>query len=484
MDKINVFISSVQSEFAKERNELREYILSDSLLGLFFTPFLFEQLPAVDKTANQVFLKEVESCDIYIGILGKEYGFEDADGVSPTEREFDSATKNHKPRFIFVKKTKQQQPKQALFIDKVQHVLVRKSFNQISELKVAVYASLINYLLDKEIVRTAPFDATTNLNASIEDIDAEKVRGFIRLAKLKRGFVLDESTSPTTLLTHLNLMDEKGIKNAALLLFGKNPQRFFITSEIRCAYFQGTEVQKPIQSYKVFKGNVFELVDQALDFVLQKLDYRIETRREHVQIPGSYEIPKEIITEAIVNAVAHRDYTSNGSVQVMMFRDRVEVWNPGSLPYGWTTDNLKKLHNSLPSNPLLAEPMYLAAYIERLGTGTTDMLKFAKKANLREPVFIQEEMFRTVVYRKQHIKLHDQKTTRKTTQKTIQKTTQKVLGIISKDPYVSRREIAELIGSITEAGIKYQLNKLKKDGIIKRVGPDRGGYWEIIKNKN
>jgi ATP-dependent DNA helicase RecG len=189
------------------------------------------------------------------------------------------------------------------------------------------------------------------------------------------------------------------------LLFGKTPQRFFITSEIRCAYFQGVEAVKPIQSYKVFKGDVFELVNQAVDFVLNKLDYRIETRKEHIQIPGSYEIPKEIIAEAIVNAVVHRDYTSNASVQVMMFRDRIEVWNPGSLPLGWTTEKLKKLHNSVPANPLLAEPMYLTAYIERLGTGTNDILKFAKDANLPEPNFIQEDMFRTIIYREQKLQV-------------------------------------------------------------------------------
>ena len=72
-----------------------------------------------------------------------------------------------------------------------------------------------------------------------------------------------------------------------------------------------------------------------------------------------------------------------------------------SFPLGWTTDKLKKLHNSVPANPLLAGPMYLAAYIERLGTGTTDMLEFAKNANLPEPRFVQEDMFRTIVYRKQ-----------------------------------------------------------------------------------
>src|SRR5690606_8587395 len=120
---------------------------------------------------------------------------------------------------------------------------------------------------------------------------------------------------------------------------------------------------------------------------------------EKIAIPGKYEIPKEIISEAIVNAVAHRDYTQNGSVQVMLFRDRLEVFNPGALPMGWTTDRLKKPHPSVPFNPLLTEPMYLKGYIERLGTGTADMVRIALENNLQEPVFEQLEDFKTIVYR-------------------------------------------------------------------------------------
>jgi predicted HTH transcriptional regulator len=150
---------------------------------------------------------------------------------------------------------------------------------------------------------------------------------------------------------------------------------FFINSEIRCAHFHGTIVEKPIPSYQVYKGTVFELVNQAVDFVLSKLDSSVGTRALDVNIPGRYEIPKEVVAEAIVNAIAHRDYTSNASVQVMLFSDRLEIWNPGSLPLGWTTLKLKQLHTSVPANPLIAEPMYLAGFIERLGTGTIDFVR-------------------------------------------------------------------------------------------------------------
>lgn len=401
MPKIKLFISSVQAEFASERQALYTYILADPLLGRFFEPFLFERLPATDQRTDSIYLREVELCTIYLGLFGQYYGSVDADGFSPTEREFDKASELHKTRLIFLTKhnSSERERKQNSLIDKAQAFLVRKKFESLDELKSAVYASLVNYLMEKEIIRTGPFDATLHPSATILDIDEEKVKSFVRVAQSKRGFPLNESATVEAVFTHLNLIQEERITNAAILLFGRDPQRFFINSEVRCAYFHGTIVEKPIPSFKVFKGDVFELVDQAEDFILSKLNYSVGTRANETSIPGNYEIPKEIISEAIVNAIAHRDYTHNGSVQVMLFRDRLEILNPGTLPLGWSVEKLKKPHASVPFNPLLAEPMYLKGYIERMGTGTSDILRIAKENNLQEPVFEQGDDFKTILYR-------------------------------------------------------------------------------------
>ena len=103
--------------------------------------------------------------------------------------------------------------------------------------------------------------------------------------------------------------------------------------------------------------------------------------------------------EAIVNAICHRDYTSNASVQVMLFRDRLEVWNPGTLPYGLTVQKLHGPHKSLPANPLLADPMYWNGYIEKVGTGTEDIINKCREYGLKTPEFYQEEDFRVVIWR-------------------------------------------------------------------------------------
>lgn len=104
-------------------------------------------------------------------------------------------------------------------------------------------------------------------------------------------------------------------------------------------------------------------------------------------------MPPEVVREAIVNAVAHRDYTSSGSVQVMLFADRLEVWNPGHLPPSLTLEMLRRPHGSVPGNPLLAESLYLAQYIERMGTGTGDMIARCREAGLPEPQFSLRDGF-------------------------------------------------------------------------------------------
>jgi predicted HTH transcriptional regulator len=83
----------------------------------------------------------------------------------------------------------------------------------------------------------------------------------------------------------------------------------------------------------------------------------------------------------------------------MLFKDRLEVWNPGHLPFGMTVAKLRQKHISIPVNPLIAEPLYLTGTIERMGTGTEDIIEKCEKAGLRTPEFIQEEDFSVVLWR-------------------------------------------------------------------------------------
>ena len=467
MKKLKIFISSVQKEFSRERQNIFEYLNSDPLLGLFFEPFLFENLPAADQRSDAVYIKEVAECDIYLGLFGASYGFEDAGGISPTEREFDEATRLHKTRLIYISgdSSQSRHGKMANLIQKAGLDLIRKRFNTANELNSGVYASLVNYLKEKEIIRTGPFDASANDLATMADLDQDKIREFVHIAKARRGFPLSAETTPEIVLTHLNLLVNNRVSNAALLLFGKQPQRFFITSEVKCAHFHGFDVVKPIPAYQVYKGDVFQLVNQAVDFVMSKVDVSVGTREASNQVPMQYELPQAAVSEAIVNAVAHRDYNNNGSVQVMLFKDRLEICNPGTLPLGLSPAKLRKPHRSIPANPLLAEPMYLAGYIERMGTGTGDIIRFCNDAGLNEPEFIQEEDFKTIIWRT--IKATGQATGQATPQATLQ-ADEAVSGEVGGEPTGEvtgevERVVLVIVGQMKRSEIQKKLDLRSDD---------------------
>lgn len=426
-----------------------------------------------------------------------------------------------------------------MLVSRAQASLVRRRFATVAELIAGLYTALLQFLEAKELLRFGPFDAAQCSGATIDDLNVESMYRFIRMARRARQFPLAEETPPADLLRHLNLLNRGRLTNAAVLLFGRAPQRFLISSEVKCGHFHGTEVAKPIPSYQIYKGTVFDLVDQAVDFVLGKIALSVGTRAESVQAPVAYEMPKEVVTEAIVNAVAHRDYTDNSSVQIMLFADRLEVMNSGRLPSPLTVEKLRVAHQSLPSNPLLAESMYLLRYIEKMGTGTLDMIRRCAEADLPEPEFEVGAGFLTRIWRpgdakerrgsirdatrghRDSSRLATQET-EETTQRTArkppenspvhEKTARKhpenvawqpkhhqkldtsggapsetapipdqILSLLSSKPSAGRREIAAALAS-TESTIRYHMDKLRAAGRIERVGPDKGGHWKVRYN--
>lgn len=467
MDKIKVFISSVQSEFSSERKALVAYLRSDVLLGKFFSPFIFEELPSMDSSAQQVFMKEVAHSTVYLGLIGSKYGFKDSEGVSPTEREFDEALRLNKTKFIFLTshQISEREVDTNRFIGKIETSLIRSKFSDISGLLQAVYQSLVRYLEEKQYIQHGPFDTRLCTQATLDDIDAKKVSGFIRLAQNRRGFPLPDHTPMTDVLHHLHLTSFGKLTNAALLLFGHEPQRFFPSAVVKCAVFHGETKTKPIPAYKIVTGDIFAMVDESIEFVLSRLNYSVGTRKETTAVSGQYELPREVVAEAIINALAHRDYTSHAGVEVILYQNRLEISNPGSLPMGWTTEHLRQLHNSVPHNPLLAHPLYLAGYIEQLGTGTEDMIKKLKENGLPDPLFIQDIGFRVELFRSV---AHD------TPQDTPQVTPQVELLIKVIKGDESREELQEKVNiKDREYFRKSFINEALNQGFIELTIPDK-----------
>ncbi|PXF55852.1 MAG: transcriptional regulator [Deltaproteobacteria bacterium] len=390
--RYSLFISSVQKELAAERRAVKDFITRDPLLSRFISDvFLFEDIPARDRKPDDIYLSEVEQRDIYLAILGNEYGWKNEDGKSPTELEFEHATETHHERLIFVKGNddKAREPDMAKLVARAGRQVIRRRFSDTLGLIREVYASLVECLENRGAFRSMPFDGSVCDGTTLRDIDKTQVTAFVETAEVTGRLKLKGSRTPKAVLQNFNLLRDGQPTNAAILLFGKNPRRFFNNAQVHYFHFHGTEKQKPIASQQPYEGRLLEVIDEAVEFVLGKIDRRVGTRVASTQAPVTFEIPRPVIVEAVVNAVTHRNYRHNGFVQVIVFADRVEVWNPGELPPGLTPALLREPHGPIPRNPLIAEPLFRVKYVEKAGTGTTDMIADCREAGLPEPDFEQ-----------------------------------------------------------------------------------------------
>lgn len=475
--EMRIFVSSVQNELATERQAIKSFIENDPLLRRFFTVFLFEDLPASDRRTDAVYIDEVDRCDVYLGLFGSDYGFEDAEGISPTEREFVRATEKGKPRLIYVKGADDQNraPKMQALIRKAGQQLIRRRFAGIAELTAAIYSSLVEYLEACGAIQSRPFEERPCPDASLEDVDTQAVANFVRLARLERQFPLPETTPVTDLLAHLHLLSGDQPTSAALLLFGRDPQRYFPAAEVRCMHFHGTQIQRPVPFYRIFKGILFEQVDMAVDFVLSKLDRSVGTRAESTQAPVRYEIPPDVIREAIVNAIAHRDYTSAGAVQVSVFSDRVEVWNPGTLPPPLTPETLRHPHGSIARNPRICEALFLARYIEKYGTGTLMMIRESLDHDLPEPDFVMRGgEFTTTIWR-------DWLTPEMLAGYNLNERQLKAIRHTKTTGRINNAQYREITG-VSDSTALRELRRLTAIGVFEKVGDTgQSAYYVIVK---
>ena len=473
-----LFISSVQKELQEERRAIKNFVQGDALMRRYFDVFLFEDLPAKDRRADQVYLEEVERCAVYVGVFGNEYGHEGSDGLSPTEREFNHATALGKPRLIFVKGANDEarHPKMLKLVRRAGSQLIRRRFHNIPELTSLLYASLVDYLEKCGELHGLPFDAAACPRAAIADISTEKLRWFLARAREERNYPLPEGTSIEKTLMHLNLLDGQHPSHAALLLFGKDPQRFLPSAEVKCAHFHGTEVEKPMPSYQIYRGTIFDQVDQAVDFVMTKLARSVGTRSGGPEASVGYEVPRDVVSEAIVNAVAHRDYTSNAGVQVMLFADRLEIWNPGELPPGLTPEKLREPHASIPRNPLIAEPLYLAHYIEKVGTGTLDMISRCRESGLSEPDFEQRsDQFVVTIWR-------DWLTDKLMIDMGLNDRMKKALAYLKMHGRITNSEYRRITG-VSRATATRDLVMLLNQGIFEKIGTTGKGTYYVLTKK-
>ncbi|MBI4309027.1 MAG: DUF4062 domain-containing protein, partial [Candidatus Omnitrophica bacterium] len=278
--KYKIFVSGAQKELKKERRAIKEFIHKDALLSEYFNVFLFEDSPAQSKSAENAYLDEVRKSDIYLGILGKEYG---VSKVSPTETEFREAKAKNKEILIYIKgqntSDKLRQAGMQKLISEIKNSKAGYSYRRfelVGDLTNLVYESLISFLKEKGEIGKGGFDQRVCDGATLADIDNAKVKWFLKIARKKRNFPIGLDASIKDVFTHLKLIKGDRLTNSAVLLFGKNPRKFLDQAKIKCVQLPSTEVVKPFTSYHIYEDeNIFEQIDKAVGFVFGAIKFPV-----------------------------------------------------------------------------------------------------------------------------------------------------------------------------------------------------------------
>lgn len=371
-------------------------------LARFFSTFAFEfDVPASDKRTDEVYLAELAVSDLYVGIIGNDYGGLTSDGVSATESEYDEATRLGISRFIFVKGSsdKMRDPCERNFLRKVSPGLIRVRFENTEELLAALTESLDRYLAENKVAY-AGFTYEEEPVGKWEELDEDKIRWFVRTAREKRGFPFPVDAPVEKVLKHLKMVTDGVPNRAAMLCFGKDAHLYATSPGVKCILWYGKERRKPAGSYKWFEGNLFEVSDKTIEFIKEKLDLRIGGHTLGAQSDDTFEIDEKVVAEMVNNGIAHRDYTSSATVQVELFRDRLTVFSPGPMHRDMRFEMLAEDHQSYATNPIIAHALFYVKYIEEIGSGTVDMFDLCKATGLRPPVFdIDARHFTVTVYR-------------------------------------------------------------------------------------
>ncbi|MBU4446463.1 hypothetical protein KJ656_15510, partial [bacterium] len=270
----------------------------------------------------------------------------------------------------------------------------------------------------------------------------------------------------------LKLIKEKRLTNAAALLFGKNPQEIFLQTVIKAVRFKGTDVTEDMLDFKIIEGDILNQLEKAEDFIFEHIPKRAWIEEDKLQRQEKWLYPPRAIREALSNALAHRDYKTASSIQIRIFDDRMEIWNPGCLPPGLTIEKLKTKHDSIPRNPLIARSFFWVKYVEEVGTGTNKIIKWCKEWELPEPEFEETGTSFVVTLRKSKL------TEEYLLSQKLNERQRKAIEYLRQHRYIANREYREIneIGKVVSA---KELNLMVEKGILRRIGKGRTLRYEL-----
>jgi ATP-dependent DNA helicase RecG len=320
----------------------------------------------------------------------------------------------------------------------------------------------------------AHFERLTSNRAEPADISLEKVNVFLKTA----GINLDANKrNLLEILSNLKLTENGKYTNAALLMFAKDVGKFFLHSQLAMALFKDHNKVEFIDRKQV-RTDLLTQYDEAMMFLEKHLNRRAKiVGTERID---TYEVPIEAVRETVANAIIHRDYSVQGTdLTIELYPDTLEISNPGGLVKGLTIKELGK--KSWRRNELISDLFHRMHKIERMGTGIKRIKDSVKAAGLKAPRFESDYFFTTTFY----LPLGPETTGKHpgNIQKTSRKhpgNIQKVLEAISTNPHVTMRELMAGL-KLSEGSIRHSIVTLKSRGVLRRVGSDKSGHWEIIK---
>lgn len=392
--KIRIFISSVQKELADERLALQILISTDPFLARHCVPVLFERQPATLRPKPTPYLELLKSCQVYVAVLWKEYGAITA-GKSATHREYELAQKLGMPTLITIRGPAglERDPGTNALIDEIRsagHTYDR--FETTEELQKHVRSRLIRHIQD--IYHVEP---TTDQNQvarhTIQVASAFERQRIDRLAweELDHGIATEvvqsaqESTDKRIGLNDVrhglwqrgylwrDESDRYFATAAGALLFGSDPSILFPHCRLELAAHTGAERTSNPSDHQTVRKPLTRAIDESVSFIQRNTRHPLRVvglKRINVS-----EYPEEALREAIVNALAHRDYEDAGrKISIDVFLDRIEIVSPGPLPGNLSLKMLQSGKARARSrNPNIAQGLVLLGRMEERGTGIQRM---------------------------------------------------------------------------------------------------------------
>ena len=323
------------------------------------------------------------------------------------------------------------------------------------------------------------WDSQVCEEATLDDIDEEKVKWFLDERKRKRNVAKPGDMDFEELL--INIGAAKPFKgntkptNAGILFFGRNPQRFYTNSGLRVARFKGTDVTHPVLDRIDCGGILWEMIESAEEFTrknIRLLSFRVPTR---FQREDKFEYPIDALREAVVNALIHRNYLEPADVRAFLFDNHVEIINPGAFPNGVTPEH--PIHK--PVNPTLCALMYDIGFIEKYGSGIKLMKRLCREWGNREPHYEMNPLETKIIFESQikeptYIEVADISDKLNERQK-------KALYFSQKKGFITRKEYME-VNSVSNKTAYKELKKMAEEGLFRVTGKGRGVRYVIEGN--